>query len=55
MQRYQMKQLLAEQEKQHPTLFASLLTAMRPLMGATSPPPQAGEGVGEREAPPATT
>ncbi len=33
MQRYQMKQLLAEQEKQHPTLFASLLTAMRPLLG----------------------
>lgn len=34
MQRYQMKLLLAEQEKQHPTLFASLLTAMRPLMGS---------------------
>ena len=33
MQRYQMKHLLAEQERQHPTLFASLLTAMRPLMG----------------------
>lgn len=34
MQRYQMKGLLAEQEKQHPKLFASLLTAMRPLMQA---------------------
>lgn len=33
MQRYQMKLLLAEQEKQHPSLFANLLTAMRPLMG----------------------
>ena len=29
-----MKRMLAEQERQHPTLFASLLTAMRPLMGA---------------------
>lgn len=35
MQRHQMKQLLAEQERQHPTLFASLLTAMRPLMGSS--------------------
>jgi tRNA 2-thiocytidine biosynthesis protein TtcA len=34
MQRWQMKQMLAEQERQHPTLFASLLTAMRPLMGS---------------------
>jgi tRNA 2-thiocytidine biosynthesis protein TtcA len=33
MQRYQMKQLLAAQEQAHPNLFASLLTAMRPLMG----------------------
>ena len=33
MQRHQMKQLLAEQERQHDTLFSSLLTAMRPLMG----------------------
>jgi len=33
MQRYQMKLLLAEQERQHDTVFASLLTAMRPLMG----------------------
>ncbi len=32
MQRYQMKALLAEQEKLHPKLFASLLTAMKPLM-----------------------
>ncbi len=33
MQRYQMKQLLAEQERQHPNLFANLLTAMRSLLG----------------------
>ncbi|MEW5787719.1 MAG: ATP-binding protein [Pseudomonadota bacterium] len=32
MQRFQMKSLLAEQEKLHPKLFASLLTAMKPLM-----------------------
>ncbi|MEW5771621.1 MAG: ATP-binding protein [Pseudomonadota bacterium] len=32
MQRYQMKALLGEQERQHPQLFANLLTAMRPLM-----------------------
>lgn len=32
MQRYQMKQLLAEQEKLHPKLFASMLTAMKPLL-----------------------
>ncbi len=32
MQRYQMKQLLEQQEKEHPQLFANLLTAMRPLM-----------------------
>ena len=32
-QRYAMKQMLAEQEKQHPRIFSSLLTAMRPLMG----------------------
>jgi tRNA 2-thiocytidine biosynthesis protein TtcA len=32
MQRFQMKALLAEQEKQHPQVFANLLTAMRPLM-----------------------
>ena len=31
--RYAMKQMLAEQEKAHPRLFNSLLTAMRPLMG----------------------
>ena len=34
MQRFQMKQLLAAQEKEHHSLFANLLTAMRPLMGA---------------------
>jgi tRNA 2-thiocytidine biosynthesis protein TtcA len=32
-QRYAMKQMLAEQEKAHPTLYNNLLTAMRPLMG----------------------
>ncbi len=32
MQRYQMKQLLADQEKLHPKLFASMLTAMKPLL-----------------------
>jgi tRNA 2-thiocytidine biosynthesis protein TtcA len=32
-QRFAMKQMLAEQEKIHPKLFASLLTAMKPLMG----------------------
>lgn len=32
-QRFAMKQLLAEQEKMHPKLFASLMTAMKPLMG----------------------
>jgi tRNA 2-thiocytidine biosynthesis protein TtcA len=33
MQRYQMKQLLTAQEQAHPSLFANLLTAIRPLMG----------------------
>jgi tRNA 2-thiocytidine biosynthesis protein TtcA len=33
MQRYQMKQLLAAQEQAHPSLFANLLTALRPLLG----------------------
>ena len=32
-QRQTMKQMLAEQEKQNPRLFNSLLTAMKPLMG----------------------
>ena len=36
MQRYQMKALLAEQEKLHSKLFASLLTAMKPLMADRS-------------------
>lgn len=36
-QRQTMKQMLAEQEKQNPRLFSSLLTAMKPLMG--EPPP----------------
>jgi tRNA 2-thiocytidine biosynthesis protein TtcA len=35
-QRYAMKQLLAEQEQQHPKLFASLLTAMKPQMDGRS-------------------
>lgn len=39
MQRYQMKRLLAEQENLHPSLFANLLTAMRPLMGQAPPEP----------------
>ena len=51
MQRQRMKALLAEQERQHPSLFANLLAAMRPLMrGETTEPgvsveanlPQAG-------------
>lgn len=36
-QRHAMKQMLAAQEKLHPRIFNSLLTAMRPLMG--EPPP----------------
>jgi tRNA 2-thiocytidine biosynthesis protein TtcA len=32
MQRYQIKQMLADQEAQHPNLFANLKRAMRPLM-----------------------
>ncbi len=38
-QRYRMKQLLAEQEVQHPPLFANLLGAMKPLLGV---PPGGG-------------
>lgn len=37
MQRFQMKQLLADQEQKNPLLFASLLTAMRPLMEPRAP------------------
>ena len=37
MQRFQMKGLLAEQEKQHPQLFANLLATMRPLMALQGP------------------
>ncbi len=37
MQRQAMKTLLAEQEKSQPRLFASMLTAMRPLMGTLVP------------------
>lgn len=39
MQRFQMKGLLAEQEMRHPRLFASLLTAMKPLMALQSDAP----------------
>jgi tRNA 2-thiocytidine biosynthesis protein TtcA len=39
MQRYQMKALLAEQEKQHPQLFANLLATMRPLMALQTAEP----------------
>jgi tRNA 2-thiocytidine biosynthesis protein TtcA len=39
MQRFQMKQLLAEQERLHNKLFASLLTAMKPLMALQGPMP----------------
>lgn len=42
MQRFQMKNLLAEQEKLHSKVFSSLLTAMRPLMqGPLSVPEEA--------------
>lgn len=34
-QRYAMKQMLAAQESVHPKLFASLLTAIKPLLGQT--------------------
>jgi tRNA 2-thiocytidine biosynthesis protein TtcA len=44
MQRFQMKALLAEQEKLHPKLFASLLTAMKPLMALQTDSPPSGEG-----------
>lgn len=39
MQRYQMKALLAEQEKQHSQLFANLLATMRPLMALQTAEP----------------
>jgi len=48
MQRFQMKGLLAQQEQLHPRLFASLLTAMRPLMALqTDSPAPSGEGRGD--------
>ena len=37
MQRQNIKCLLAEQEKSQPKLFASMLTAMRPLMSPSAP------------------
>lgn len=58
MQRFQMKGLLAEQEKQHPQLFANLLAAMRPLMAlqgpedTLSPTPSPACGRGEPQASP---
>ncbi|MDW8323708.1 MAG: ATP-binding protein [Burkholderiales bacterium] len=36
-QRWRMKRLLAELEREHPRLFANLLTAMRPLMALQGP------------------
>ncbi len=36
-QRAHMKTLLAREEREHPTLFANLLHAMRPLMGERQP------------------
>jgi tRNA 2-thiocytidine biosynthesis protein TtcA len=48
MQRFQMKGLLAQQEQLHPRLFASLLTAMRPLMALqTDSSAPSGEGRGD--------
>lgn len=41
MQRFQMKAMLAEQEKRHPKVFASLLTAMKPLMSLQGPEAEA--------------
>lgn len=40
-----MKALLAEQEKSFPTLFDSLLSAMRPLLSDGLPPPDESESV----------
>jgi tRNA 2-thiocytidine biosynthesis protein TtcA len=40
-QRMHMKELLAQQEAANPKLFPSLLTAMRPLMGDPTLPPEA--------------
>lgn len=37
-QRFAMKQMLAEQEKLHPKLYASLLTAIKPLLGQAPSP-----------------
>ena len=47
MQRFQMKNLLAAQEAAHPGLFASLLTAMRPLMALQSDAPPTGKTTGD--------
>ncbi|HNQ04320.1 MAG TPA: ATP-binding protein [Thiobacillaceae bacterium] len=41
MQRLRMKALLAEQERQHPRVFANLLAAMRPLMALQGAGPEA--------------
>lgn len=42
MQRQQMKLMLEDQEKQHPALFANLLTAMKPLMALQTESSNAG-------------
>jgi tRNA 2-thiocytidine biosynthesis protein TtcA len=48
MQRFQMKGLLADQEKQHPQLFANLLATMRPLMALQTDSPS-DKGAAESE------
>ena len=45
MQRFRMKQLLAEEEKLHPQLFANLISTLRPLMGARAETPSGHCGV----------
>lgn len=49
MQRFQMKALLAEQERQHAQLFANLLTAMRPLMALQGPEAADAQAVDTQE------
>jgi len=43
MQRMHMKQLLADQEALHPSLFANLLTTMRPLMALQNADPKSSQ------------
>jgi tRNA 2-thiocytidine biosynthesis protein TtcA len=47
MQRYQMKQLLADQETRHKNLFASLLTAMKPIMAGINKGDRLDRGIDE--------